>query len=73
MKEGEAMQHQAFCLLPPNLGILSRLEEGEITLYLRGWVGRRAIPFGRVDYILGKTGEETVVHVDVGPPENFIG
>ena len=70
------MIHQAFHLLSPNLGVITHLEGQGVTFYLRGWVGRRAIPFGRVRYILGNTGEETELKVDGGeedPPENHLG
>ncbi len=46
---------------------------GGFTLYFKKWIGRRAIPFGRIRYILGMTGKETTVNFDMGPPENFIG
>ncbi len=67
-------QQQAFYLLPKTLKMIGDVEgECGFTLYFGKWIGRRAVPFGRIRYILGMTGEETVVNFDVGPSESFLG
>ena len=44
----------------------------KLTLYVKGWVNRWYLPLAP-SWVIGISGKETKLDIEMGPPENFIG